>query len=115
MKHLLTAALIFFTAEMYGQDKTSELGNAIAIATDCSFMETEDDSYFYKCSEYLDIPAFKTYISLFLMKREEIEQIMAWTIIEEGAQGMMILYEGEYYAVVYNQNANVFAISYFDN
>lgn len=115
MKHLITAALVFLTAEMYGQDQSERLGNAIAIQTDCSFMEKDKDSYFYKCSEYLDIDMFKTYMNLFFMDKSDIEQIMAWTIIEEGAQGMFILFEEEYYAVVYNENANVFAISHFEN
>ena len=115
MRYAIIALLVFMTAELYGQDQSERLGNAIAIHTDCSFMEKEDVSHFYKCSEYMDLQSFKTYMSLFLMNKTDIEQIMAWTIIEEGAQGMFILFEEGYYAVVYNENANVFAISYFEN
>lgn len=112
MKHLITAALVFFTAEMYGQDQSERLGNAIAIETDCSFIEEYDGSYFYRCSEYLDIDIFKMYMSAFLMDKPDIKQTMAWTFIEDDAQGIFILFEEEYYAVVYNENFSVFAISH---
>jgi|DEB0MinimDraft_10_1074344.scaffolds.fasta_scaffold145971_2 hypothetical protein len=109
MKTLLLIALLWGNSP----DEAKQLGDQIAIEASCSFDQENKGAYVYECERYMSFATFKIYTMVLVMQYNDIEQLTAWRKTDYDAHGVVLRYDGEYYALVYNDTAKVFAIQHF--
>ena len=115
MRYWITVVLILFAVEAYGQDKTYDLGNAIANNVGCIYMHENDAMRFYLCDEAMTLSLFVNLISKFTKKYESIEMIGDWIDIDDETKSSVVKqisdHDYQLFLIIYGNNPNVFAIT----
>ena len=109
MKTLLLIALLWGNSP----DEAKQLGDQIAIQTECSYVEQNQGAHVYDCGQYMSFSTFKTYISIFVMRYTDVKQVIPWQAMEDNGRAIILRYDGKDYGLIYNDIAKVYAIQYF--
>ena len=114
MRYWLTVVLMLFTVEANGQDMTRDVGDFIAIYTDCEYEKEAETMYFYKCEETKTTSLIILSISIIIHDYETFDQVWAWSDLGKDTNYAIIQHEEDdgtaYYEIFYFSDIKVLGI-----
>ena len=114
MRYWITLVLMLFAVEVNGQDMTREVGDFIAIYTDCEYEKEAETMYYYKCKETKTTSLFILSMSIIIHDYENFDQVWSWSDLGENTNYAIFQHDDDegtaYYEIFYLSDYQVYGI-----